>query len=203
MNRSEVIWIGVDLAQLSQSPGLTPIDVSLYGCLTSVDESRVPETQTSQTEEAGGAHEGLVEDQGSPGEDTKILSSILDVKINLCAAVSPPVVVELFKKYFEAKHHDEHAAHHHEDHVEEEVSVIEVTHTVVQPGTVMVHLEDTGLADTAVVGAGRLGRDALLTHAAHLLQDTVCWRVTRTRGERHDEVKTHVDQEIVTNDNEH
>ena len=40
--------------------------------------------------------------------------------------------------------------------------MIEVTNTVIEPRTVMVHLEDAGLADTAVVGAGRLGRDALL-----------------------------------------
>ena len=63
-------------------------------------------------------------------------------------AISPPLVIELFKKYFKAKHHDEAAANDHEDHVEEEVSVIVMTNTIVKPGTVVVHLQNTGLTHT-------------------------------------------------------
>ena len=71
---------------------------------------------------------------------------ILDIKIS--TAITPPLVIELLNEDFKTKHHDEAASDDHEDHVEEEVSVVVMTNTVVEPGTVVVHLENTGLTHT-------------------------------------------------------
>ena len=69
------------------------------------------------------------------------MSTIFEIKIG--AAIPPPVVIELLKEDLESIDHDEATADDHEDHVEEEVSVIVVTNTIIEPGTVMVHLENT------------------------------------------------------------
>ena len=166
MEGPKVVWIEVDLAQLCHPLLFTSIDVSLYGGLASMDESGVPQTQAPETEEAGCTHEGFVEHQRPPCEDTDVLTMVFDVKMS--CPITPPVVIELFKEDFKTKHHYEAAANDHEDHVEEEVSVVEVTNTIVEPGTVMVHLENAGPADTAVMCPRWLGRDALLADTRHL-----------------------------------
>ena len=74
---------------------------------------------------------------------------VFDVKMS--CPITPPVVIELLKEDFKTKHHYEAAANDHEDHVEEEVSVIEVTNTIVEPGTVMVHPTDAPIAYPAVM----------------------------------------------------
>ena len=51
-------------------------------------------------------------------------------------------------KDLKTESHNEAAADDHEEHVEEEVPVVVVSDTVVEPGTVVVHLEDAGVADT-------------------------------------------------------
>ena len=40
----------------------------LYGSLAQVDEFRMPEGEGAQAEEAGGGHEGLVNDESAPWE---------------------------------------------------------------------------------------------------------------------------------------
>merc|ERR1719341_2114754 len=72
-----------------------------------------------------------------------------------------------------------------------------MSYAVVEPGAVMVHLED------AVVGTDGLGGDALLADAGHLLQDGVSRGPTRRCGQRHQEVEHNVCQEPVTNTNQH
>ena len=56
--------------------------------------------------------------------------------------------IELLEENLKAKCHDEAASNHREHHVEEEVSVVVMAHTVVEPGAVMVHLEDARVTDT-------------------------------------------------------
>ena len=51
-------------------------------------------------------------------------------------------------KDLKTESHNEAAADDHEEHVQEEVPVVVVSDTVVEPGTVVVHLEDAGVADT-------------------------------------------------------
>ena len=74
---------------------------------------------------------------------------IFEIKIG--AAVSPPIVVEFFKEDLETIDHDEAATDNHEDHVEEEVSVVVMSNTVIEPGAMMVHFEDARIADTEIV----------------------------------------------------
>ena len=57
---------------------------------------------------------------------------------------------ELLPEDLKAEKHEEATAEDHEHHVEEEVSVVVMAHTVVEPGAVMVHLEDAGVADTEI-----------------------------------------------------
>ena len=106
----------------------------------------MPQTEATEAYETGAAHEGFIEDQRSSGEHSNVLSVIFEIKID--AAVSPPIVVEFFKEDLETIDHDEAAPNNHEDHIEEKVSVIVVTHTVIEPRAVMIHLEDASFTNT-------------------------------------------------------
>ena len=75
---------------------------------------------------------------------------------------------ELFPEDLKAEDHEEAAAEDHEDHVEEEVAVVVVADTVVQPGAVVIHLEDATVADAAVMGSGRFWLDTFLAYSCHL-----------------------------------
>ena len=75
---------------------------------------------------------------------------------------------KLLPEYFKAKDHEEGAAEHHEHHVEEEVPVVVVAYAVVEPGAVVVHLQDAAVANTAVVGSRWFGLDAFLANRGHL-----------------------------------
>ena len=75
---------------------------------------------------------------------------------------------ELFPEDFETQDHKETAAEDHEDHVEEEMSVVVVADTVVEPGTVVIHLQDTTVADAAVVGSWWFWLDTFLAYSCHL-----------------------------------
>lgn len=81
--------------------------------------------------------------------------------------------------------------------------MVVMSYTVVEPRAVMVHLEDAGVANTAVVGTDGLGGDALLADAGHLLQDGVSGGLTRRCGQSHEEVEHNVCQEPVTHTNQH
>ena len=77
-------------------------------------------------------HEGYIEDEGSFVEHHE---PWLWFSISLS-----PVANELFPEDLKAEDHEEAAAEDHEDHVEEEVAVVVVADTVVQPGAVVIHL---------------------------------------------------------------
>ena len=106
----------------------------------------MPQAETSETDETSAAHECFIEDQRSPGEHSDVLSVIFEIQIDV--SISPPIVVEFFKEDLETIDHDEAASNHHEDHVEEEVSVVVVAHTVIEPRTMVIHLEDTSFTNT-------------------------------------------------------
>ena len=53
------------------------------------------------------------------------------------------------------------------------------------------------------MGADGLGGNAFLADAGHLLQDGVSGGAARGRGQGHQEVKHNIDQEPVTNNNQH
>lgn len=55
------------------------------------------------------------------------------------------------------------AAHGHEETETEEVAVVEVTHAVIQPGTVVVHFQNTSVADAAVMSSGWFGNYTFFT----------------------------------------
>ena len=148
MQSPEVVGVVIDPAQLGQPPLLAPVDVSLNGGLARADQASVPQTETAEAEETSRAHEGLVEDERLPREHPNIEVWIFHLEIE--AAITPPVFIELLKENLEAKCHDEAASNHSEHHVEEEVSVVVMTHTVIEPGAVMVHLEDARVADTEI-----------------------------------------------------
>ena len=63
------------------------------------------------------------------------------------------MLIELLEENLESKCHDEAAPNHCEHHVEEEVSMVVMPHTVVEPGAVMVHLKDARVADTEITRA--------------------------------------------------
>ena len=107
----------------------------------------MPQTEAAQCQEAGRAHEGLEEDEGPSGEHSEVLAGILATEC-LGPRLPPPVFQELLVKDLKTESHNEAAADDHEEHVEEEVPVVVVSDTVVEPGTVVVHLEDAGVADT-------------------------------------------------------
>ena len=75
---------------------------------------------------------------------------------------------ELLPEDLKAEDHEEAAAKDHEDHVEEEVSVVVVADTVVQPGTVVIHLKDATVANAAVVGPRWFWLDTFLAYSCHL-----------------------------------
>ena len=102
-----------------------------------------------------------------------------------------------------AEGHDEAAADDHEDHVEEEMPVVVVSDTVVEPGTVVVHVEDASVAHTAVVGSRGLRCDTLLTDTGDLLQHSVGGRSAGGRQEGHEEMEDDVDEEIVAHNYQH
>ena len=156
----------------------------------------MPSTESSQGEETARTDEGLVEYQGFPAEHSYVLSRILPTK-PFPSLLSPPVILELFIKDLESKCHDEGTAYDHEDHVEEEVPVVVVPHTVVEPGTVVVHVEDASVAHTAVVGPRGLRGDTLLTDTGDLLQHSVGGRSAGGRQQGHEEMEDDVDEEIV------
>ena len=146
MASSEVVGVPVNLPQLGQPLLLAPVDVSLDGGLPGGDQPRVPQAEAAEAEETRRAHEGFIHHERSPCEHSDVLAVVLHVEVH--AAVAPPVVVELFKEDFEAERHDEAAADNHEDHVEEEVPVVVVANAVVQPGAMMVHLQNACLTNT-------------------------------------------------------
>ena len=146
MASSKVVGVPVNLPQLGQPLLLAPVDVSLDGGLPGGDQPRVPQAEAAEAEETRRAHEGFIHHERSPCEHPDVLAVVLHVEVH--AAVAPPVVVELFKEDFEAERHDEAAADNHEDHVEEEVPVVVVANAVVQPGAMMVHLQNACLTNT-------------------------------------------------------
>ena len=149
MASSKVVGVPVNFTQLSHPLLLAPVDVSLDGGLPGGDQPRVPQAEAAEAEETRRAHEGFIHHERSPCEHSDVLAVVLHVEVH--AAVAPPVVVELFKEDFEAERHDEAAADNHEDHVEEEVSVVVMSNTVIEPGAMMVHFEDARIADTEIV----------------------------------------------------
>ena len=112
-----------------------------------MDEPGVPETKSTQGQETAGAEDGLEEYERFSSEDSNILSWILHSQ-PLLSLLSPPVSLELFIEDLKPEDHDEGAAGDHEDHVEEEMSVVVVSDTVIEPRTVVVHVEDAGITDT-------------------------------------------------------
>ena len=138
MQRPEVVGVAVEPPQLGQPPLLASVDVSLDRGLAGADQPSVPQTEATEAEEARRAHEGFVEDERLPREHSNVEIRILQLEID--AAIPPPVSIELLEENLEAKSHDETASHHSEHHVREEVSVVVMSNTVVEPGTVMVHL---------------------------------------------------------------
>ena len=127
----------------------------------------MPSTESSQGEETARTDEGLVEYQGFPAEHSYVLSRILPTK-PFPSLLPPPVILELFIKDLESKCHDEGTADDHEDHVEEEVPVVVVADTVVEPRTVVVHLQDATVTDAAMVGSGWFRLDAFLADSCYL-----------------------------------
>ena len=119
----------------------------LYGRLTGSDQPRMPQAETAQREEAGGGHERFEEDERSPGEDPDVLIGILHQE-SPAPSLAPPMLAELLVEDFKSESHNEATADNHEDHVEEEVSVVEVSDTIVEPRTVVIHLENAGVTDT-------------------------------------------------------
>ena len=162
----------------------------------------MPGTESSQGEETTRTDEGLVEYQGFPAEHSNVLSRILPTK-PFPSLLPPPVILELFIKDLESKCHDEGTAYDHEDHVEEEMPVVVVSDTVVEPGAVVVHVEDTSVAHTAVVGSRGLRGDTLLTDTGDLLQHLVSGGFAWTRQEGHEEMEDDVDEEIVAQNYQH
>ena len=122
---------------------------------------------------------------------------------SLPSVFPPPMILELFIKDLESECHDEGTADDHEDHVEEEMSVVVVSDTVVEPGTVMVHVENTSVANTAVMGSRGLRSDTLLTDTGDLLQHLVSGGLAWRRQEGHEEMEDDVDEEIVTHHYQH
>lgn len=110
--------------------------------------------------------------------------------------------VDFLPEDLEAKYHDEEASQDGVDHVEEEVSVVEVAHAVVEPGTVVVHLEDAMIANRAVVRSRRLGRDALLADGHHLRHDPLDRGFSRVGSQGHPVVEDDVDEEPLAKDDE-
>jgi len=105
---------------------------------------------------------------------------------------------KFFIKNLKSKGHEEGTPDDHEGHVEEEVPVVVVPNTVIEPGTVVVHLEHAVVANTAVMSSGWLRSNTLLADGGDFLQYSVRWGNTRGDGEGHQEVKDNIDEQIVT-----
>ena len=91
------------------------------------------------------------------------------------------------------------AVEDHEHAEEEKVAMIVEADAVVEPRTVMVHLEHTPIANAAMVGARRLGRHALATHG-HDVVDVGGGRIARIGDKSHCVVKERVKGEPVADE---
>lgn len=58
-------------------------------------------------------------------------------------------------------------------HVEEEESMVSVPNTVIQPGTMMIHLENTFVTNRAVMGSWRLWNDTFLANTNSFFDECV------------------------------
>ena len=146
MQSPEVVGVAIEPPQLGQPPVLAPVDVSLDGGLARADQTSVPHTEATEAEEASRAHEGLVKDERLPREHPDVEVWIFQLEVE--STVAPPMCVELLEEDLEAKCHDEAASNHRVHHIQEEMSVVVMSYTVVEPRAVMVHLEDAGVANT-------------------------------------------------------
>ena len=50
-------------------------------------------------------------------------------------------------EYFDSKQHDEKATNNHGDHEHEEISMVEVTNTTINPRTMVIHLQYASVTD--------------------------------------------------------
>ena len=67
----------------------------------------------------------------------------------------------------------------------------------------MVHVENTSVANTAVMGSRGLRSDTLLTDTGDLLQHLVSGGLAWRRQEGHEEMEDDVDEEIVAQKYQH
>lgn len=131
--------------------------MALHAGLSSADEKGVPQGQPSQSYRHRACQypekdDALVGSRLSEGEGWRRgLIVSLDSTVGL-------------HKHIPAADAAVHAAQCHVEAEGEEVSMVEMAHAVVQPRTVVVHLQNTRVADAAVVRPRRLWSDTFLTN---------------------------------------
>lgn len=148
-------WISEHLSLLPQPFGLFAVDVSLHAGLSSADKYDVPQGESSQSDcNWAGQH---------PKEDDTLVSGGLfygfrwrwSLIVSLYRVVGVQEQVPAADAAVDAA----------EGHVQaewKEVAVVEVAYAIVQPGTVVVHLQHTHVADATVVRSGWFRSDTFL-----------------------------------------
>lgn len=166
-----MIWISEHLALLPQSSGLFAVNVSLHAGLSSADEHAVPQGESSQSHcHRAGQH---------PEEDDALMSSGFSEGVlwRRGLVVSLYSIVGI-QKQVPAADAAVDAAQSHVEAEGVEVAMVEMADTVVQPGTVMVHLQNTHVADAAVVRPRRFWCDTFLTDGHGRDVNFVLWWVS-------------------------
>lgn len=90
------------------------------------------------------------------------LSLIQQLSLTQMTYHIPGLILDSIPNTSQQQDHTRTSRDRHPGNKSEEMAIIKVAHTVVDPGTMMVHLEDTLLADPAMMRSGRLEGFAVL-----------------------------------------
>lgn len=128
-----MIRISEHPAPLLQSSGLFSVDVSLHAGLSSGDEDRVPQSQPSESN----SHRA---GQNPEKYDTLVRSGLHEGELRRRGLVVALHSIVGLKEHVPAVNTAVDTAQGHVEAEGEEVAVVKMADTVVQPGTVVVHL---------------------------------------------------------------
>ena len=92
-------------------------------------------------------HESTKNEKGSSDNESQKenhVSSLCQVEFFCCGSNA---IFDFIIKDFKAKHHDKQTTYDHVEHVKEEISMIEMSNATIDPGTMVVHFQNTGITN--------------------------------------------------------
>lgn len=147
----------------------------LYTGFSSADKHGVPQGESTQSDcHRAGQH---------PEEDDALMSTgFSETVVRRRGLIVGLYSVVGVQKQVPAADAAVDTAHGHVDAEGEEVAMVEMAHAVIQPGTMVIHLQNTHVADAAVVCPRWFGSDAFLTDGHERDVTFVLWWVSWRGG---------------------